>query len=241
MRDDDDEDGPRSAPTVPPPPGEDDVYDAATRVGGLTPEALAMLKQLRDEKPLGASMGDLNLPVFVEDELESQAKPSAVRPAAGAPAPSPAATEPKAAAPATAKAPEPAVTKEPKPVSANLKPSPAETTPKVAPVAPVDETLPAGSPLVVSPKLAAARPKDSVPPLVAPGTVPSAEPEHYDSVFAPLPPSTANPGVGGADTDAVAQGVSTSLWPLWLIGALVILAAAALGYTLFFNNSPVPH
>jgi len=56
MRDDDDEAerGVHTVPTVPPPPGEDDVYDAKTQVGGLTAEALAMLRQIRDERPLPA-------------------------------------------------------------------------------------------------------------------------------------------------------------------------------------------
>jgi hypothetical protein len=74
-----------TVPTVPPPPGEDDVYDAKTQVGGLTAEALAMLRQFRDERVPAGLHEEANVPVF-EDEDNSPGPIPRVVPAAGKPA-----------------------------------------------------------------------------------------------------------------------------------------------------------
>ncbi len=67
----------RSISTVPPPAGESDIYEAKTQVGGLTPEALAMLKQLRDESkpPSTRASEEAQVPVF-----ESEGKLRAAAP-----------------------------------------------------------------------------------------------------------------------------------------------------------------
>jgi hypothetical protein len=92
MRDDEDEASRRvhTVDTVPPPAGEDDVYGAKTQIGGLTPEALAMLRQVRDERPQTAStLDDLDVSVFEEDGGARNDGPAPVArmvPAAGRPA-----------------------------------------------------------------------------------------------------------------------------------------------------------
>jgi len=163
MRDDrDDGDAAHTVPTVPPPPGEDDVYDAATRVGGLSPEALATLRQLRDEKPISTTPADdSNVPVFLEDDLASEPK---VRPAPRVPS-----------VPA-----EPTVVVEPEPSP----PMPTFTASKTAPapkdvaptdVAPTDDEPPPSYVAVFGP-LSSATPEAEVPaepgtPLLSPAVV----------------------------------------------------------------------
>jgi hypothetical protein len=70
MRDDEEDSRDRvhTVDTVPPPAGEDDVYDAKTQIGGLTPEQLAMLRQVKDERPpAGLGFEEIVVPIFEDD------------------------------------------------------------------------------------------------------------------------------------------------------------------------------
>jgi hypothetical protein len=68
MRDDETDGREHTRATLPPPPGEADIYDAKTQVGGLSAEALAMLRQLKDERPPSNRASEEVVPVFVDDE-----------------------------------------------------------------------------------------------------------------------------------------------------------------------------
>ncbi|MCL2777765.1 MAG: hypothetical protein FWD73_07150 [Polyangiaceae bacterium] len=78
MSDDDDE---TRMPTVRPPPGDEDIYSAETRVGEISPEVAAILKEARaaDESRINAT--------------DQPSQPSTVQ--------APPAPEPKAAVPIT--------------------------------------------------------------------------------------------------------------------------------------------
>jgi hypothetical protein len=177
MPDDDADDGEKhSATTVPPPAGESDIYEAKTQVGGLPPEAMELLRQMKEEMPSSHRGAQANVPVFIEDEPPS----GKLRPAAGARAPAPPA--PQRPPPA----PEPAI------------------EPVFAP----------------KPEAAAARP----PPKPLP------DPESYQALFAPLPPSTANPGVAAPpEAPPPAPAAGRSLIPFYVVGAILVL-----GFTLVF-------
>jgi len=200
MPDDDANDGDKhTATTVPPPAGEDDIYDAKTQVGGLPPEALAMLRAIRDEAPTGGSGKEANVPVFVEEE-QPVSKP---RPAAGMPAPRPAAGVPAL----------------PTPLMVPLTPNPLAL--RGPPTTPPSEPPPA----VFSVKVPSAPvTADSVPPLVAPREAPSAEPESYEAVFAPLPPSTALPPVERLPPEPDPGTPDGGPSPLLVFGGFVVVA-----------------
>jgi hypothetical protein len=207
MRDDHDGEENR-VPTVPPPDGESDVYDAATRVGGLSPEALAMLRQVRDEKPTGA-VGELNLPVF-EDAGEGETTVKRAASAAAAAALS--SPRPAAGMPATrAAAPTPAPIAPPAVAPSELRPI-AAAEPARAPDPPKKASLP---PLIAVPAAAVSD---------------LAEPESYEAVFAPLPPSTATPETGGGAPRPQPATAASPALPIVLIisgvavGVLVVLA-----------------
>jgi len=202
MRDDeaDDHGGRHDVATIPPPPGESDIYDAKTQVGGLPPEAMALLRQLRDEpRDPARSLEEANVPVFVEDSgasSEPAPKPAAgrpaapMRPAAGAPA-----------APPKARAPEPSVPEY-----------------SVAP-RPDAHERPASAPA----KLVAASP--DLLPLALPLPPPSAPAEQapvYSSVFAPLPADVAA-AVAPAPPVAQVAPAPSRIWMVGVLGVLVLL------------------
>jgi len=109
MRDDekDARDRVHTVDTVPPPAGEDDVYDAKTQIGGLTAEQLAILRQVRDEKPpAGLGFEEILVPVFEDDArspVDAEVRVAKIVPAAGRPA------APRSPTPAPAATPVPAI------------------------------------------------------------------------------------------------------------------------------------
>ena len=230
MRDDDADDGEKhEATTVPPPAGESDPYEAATRVGGLPPEALAMLRQLREEKPPRIAPGDANVPVFTDDDEDEGQKPGLVGPAAGS-KPKMKAAAPVAAAPVVASAVSsprgaPAAPLAPPPPVAPQGPAPLPLS--ILDIPPAAESAPAFS--VAKPP----RARHSDPPLIAAAPAEIAEPLSYESVFAPLPPSTATPDVGAPPAAPASAPVAPATGvPVVVVLAglvLVVLAVVLLG------------
>jgi hypothetical protein len=195
---------------VPPPAGETDIYEAKTQVGGLPPEAMALLRQLREGPDAGRSIEEANVPVFVEDSgATSDAAPGSgrraaapIRPAAGAPI-------------------------------AKLTPAPIA----VEPPSPDYSVLGSSSTSHVSPSNSA-RAADLASPQPPP-SAPPADPRPYASVFAPLaaeapaavaplPPST--PGASSR-SPIVIVGVLVALLIVVLAQAGMIPGLAPLGPT----------
>jgi hypothetical protein len=244
MRDDEADATKNEATTIPPPAGESDIYEAKTQVGGLPPEALEMLRALRDEAPSPGHGAEANVPVFVEEE---EAQPSRPRPAAGVPS-------------------KPAETEEPKPstdvpvVKAQrdpFAPEPPPQPPAEPAPAPKPELRPSRppSPAVLSeeeavpPVFSTSNPpvapvaKDSIPPLIGPGTlgVSDMDDDNYAAVFGPLPPSTAHPLLSKPPPPPAAPGSAQIPMIMWVMGGLVVVVFLALFWVILTRtNAPTP-
>jgi hypothetical protein len=238
MRDDEADAKKNEATTIPPPAGESDIYEAKTQVGGLPPDALEMLRALRDETPSPGRGGEANVPVFVEEE---EPQPSRPRPAAGVPAAKPLESE----APKSTTGP---VSKR-DPFAPDPPPEPAEPAP-----APKSELRPSRppSPAVLSeeeavpPVFSTSNPpvaKDSIPPLIGPGSlgVSDMDDDNYAAVFGPLPPSTAHPLVSKPPPPPAPAGSGRVPMLIWLMGGLVVLVFLALFWVVLTrSNGPTP-
>jgi hypothetical protein len=199
-----------SVSTVPPPAGEHDIYDAKTQVGGLTPEALALLRQLKDEADAPArSKEEAQVPVFEEEEVpRSAGKFKAARPAAG---------EPPAREVARVAELDKAIRAS---ITNPVVPRPPAVPRELEPVAP--------SPAASSP---ARRPAVDAP--AAPGgTEPVAE--QYLPVFG-APPGGSEPADGRAPAPARAPG---AVHPGFLLLAIVVALSMAAVLFLLLPGAP---
>jgi hypothetical protein len=213
MGDDKAEDGEKhTVPTVPPPAGETDIYDAKTQVGGLPPEALALLRQMRDEEPSRGPVGEANVPVFTDDSDADAVAPSGrlplVRPAAGAPAA--------------------AVRSSPTPVEPATKPG--DAPPVITPVAPQAAPMERKAENAWLAGLASRGTPEADP----------SEPEHYASVFAPLPESSASPEVSAADRTVSRKVPPPGMLAVWVVAGLAAVVVAALVFVLLGQAGWIP-
>jgi hypothetical protein len=233
MRDDESDGKKTEATTIPPPAGESDIYEAKTQVGGLPPEALEMLRALRDETPSLGRGGEANVPVFVEEE-----EPPRPRPAAGLAAAKPAESEAPTSTTGTASkrdpfapdaTPEPA--EPPPPPKPELRPS----RPPSPSVLSAEEAVP---PVFSTSSPPAA--KDSIPPLIGPGSlgVADMDDDNYAAVFGPLPPSTAHPLLSKPPPPPAPPSSGQIPLVLWLMGGLVVLVFLALFWVVLTRSNP---
>ena len=225
MRDDEDdrEEGVHTVPTVPPPADESDPYEAKTQVGGLSDEALAMLRQMRDEKlsPVG-TREEASVPVFVDDDdPRSEPRP---RPAAGVPAearPRPAAgMPPHARVPTEARAPEAPTPKSPFVLTRAL------TSVSTSASASDERPVAAVFSLPKAPE---------APSEVAPSPPAESEPLSYVPVFGPLTRET----VDSARAQPLVRSPPLGVVVLVVLTALALIVVAELGWIPFLH--PLGH